>query len=186
MVKNLIRILLDTNHPAGDFKGSIGTAQLEWLESLLAEVDAQPGRLVVLASHHGSVLLTNTRGADPLRMHAAALTAIAHRHPCVVAWLVGHRHLHEIRSHPGPNGGFWEITTGSVIDWSSQTRAVEFVRHADGLLEIVCILQDHEAPEGSLAQLQHHLARHFAGDLWGRLQGRPEDGNMLLLQEFAN
>ena len=175
-------ILLDTNHPAGDFEGSIGTAQLEWLESLLAEVDAQPGRLVVLASHHGSVSLTNTRGADPLRMHAAALTAVAHRHPCVVAWLVGHRHLHEIRSHPGPNGGFWEITTGSVIDWPSQTRAVEFVRHADGLLEIVCTLQDHEAPEGSLPQLHHQLARRFAGDLRGRLQGRPEDGNVRLLR----
>ena len=175
-------ILLNTNHPAGDFEGSIGTAQLEWLETRLAEVDAEPGRLAVLASHHGSVSLTNTRGADPKRQLANALTAVAHRHACVVAWLVGHRHLHRITPHPGANGGFWEITTGAVIDWPAQTRAVEFIRHTDGQLEIVCTLQDHQAPAGSLAQLHHALARRFAGAQCDSMQGQTRDGNVRLLR----
>ena len=177
-------ILLDTNHPAGDCEGSIGAAQLEWLEARLAEVDAQPGRLAVLASHHGSVSLTNTHGADPQRLHAGALTAVAHRHASVVAWLVGHRHLHEIRPHPGPNGGFWEISTGSVIDWPSQMRSVEFIRHAGGQLEIVCTLLDHHAPPGSLAHLHRDLARRFAGEHCARMQGQASDGNVRLLREI--
>ncbi len=176
-------ILLDTNHPAGDYQGSIGTAQLERLDAQLAEVDTQPGRLAVLCSHHGSVSLTNTRGDDPQRRHADALTAVAHRHACVVAWLVGHRHLHEIRPHPGPQGGFWEISTGAIIDWPSQARSVEFIRHTDGQLEIVCTLIDHDAPPGSLGHLHHDLARRFAGELRGHLQGHPSDGSVRLLRE---
>ena len=175
-------ILLDTNHPAGDYQGSIGTAQLDWLDAQLAEVDTQPGRLAVLCSHHGSVSLTNTRGDDPQRHHAAALTAVAHRHACVAAWLVGHRHLHQIQPHPGPKGGFWEISTGAIIDWPSQARSVEFIRHAGGPLEIVCTLLDHEAPPGSLAHLHHELARRFAGDQCSRMQGQPGDGNVRLLR----
>ncbi len=175
-------VMLDTNHPAGDYQGSLGTAQLEWLDAQLSDVDTQPGRIAVLASHHGSVSLVNTRGVDPLRLHADALTAVAHRHACVVAWLVGHRHLHEIRPHPGPKGGFWEISTGSVIDWPSQTRSVEFIRHAGGALEIVCTLLDHNAQPGSLAHLHHDLARRFAGTECDRMQGRPVDGNVRLLR----
>ena len=174
-------IMLDTHHPGGDYEGSLGTAQLEWLDAQLSEVDAQPGWLAVLCSHHGSVSLTNTRGDDPQRQHANALTAVAHRHACVVAWLVGHRHLHEVRPHPGPNGGFWEISTGSVIDWPSQTRSVEFIRHTGGHLEIVCTLLDHDAPPGSLAHLHHDLARRFAGAQCSRMQGQASDGNVRLL-----
>ena len=175
-------VMLDTNHPAGDYEGSVGTAQLEWLDAQLSEVGRQPGRIAVLASHHGSVSLVNTRGGDPLRRHADALTAVAHRHACVVAWLVGHRHLHQVRPHPGPNGGFWEISTGAVIDWPSQARSVELIRHAEGALEIVCTLIDHDAPRGSLAHLHHDLARRFAGAQCGRMQGQASDGNVRLLR----
>ncbi len=178
-------LLLDTNHPAGDFEGSVGDAQLDWLDAQLAEVDLQRGRFAVLASHHGSATLTNTRGADPRRQHTAALTALLHRHPSLVAWLVGHRHLHEIRPHPGPLGGFWEISTGAVIDWPTQTRAVEFLRHADGQIEIACTLQDHGAPVGSLADWHHRLARRFAGAHAERMQGSAGDGNVRLLRQMA-
>ena len=175
-------LMLDTNHPGGDYQGSIGKAQLEWLDAQLAEVGRQRGRFAVLASHHGSVSLTNSRGNDPERQHADALLAVAHRHPCVVAWLVGHRHLHQIAPRPGPNGGFWEISTGSLIDWPVQTRAVEFVRNANGAMEIVCTLQDHGAPQGSLAYLHKTLTRRFADPIAGRLEGLPGDRDVRLLR----
>ena len=175
-------ILLDTNHPAGDYQGSIGAAQLEWLDARLAEVDADPGRIAVLCSHHGSVSLTNTRGGDPQRLQADALVAVVHRHACVASWLVGHRHLHQIQSHPGPCGGFWEISTGSVIDWPSQTRSLELIRHGNGTLEIATTLLDHGAAPGSLADLHHQLARRFAGDQAARMQGAPGDGDVRLLR----
>jgi len=178
-------VLLDTNHPAGDYQGSVGAAQLDWLEQQLAEVDQQPGRFAILASHHGSVSLTNRRGNGSPRHHAKALTALLHRHPCLVAWLVGHRHLHEIRAHAGPCGGFWEISTGSLIDWPSQARSVEFLRHGDGQLELVCTLHDHGAPAGTLAHWHHLLARRFAGDQCARMQGRADDGDVRLLRRFG-
>ena len=102
--------------------------------------------------------------------------------PCVVAWLVGHRHLHQIAPRPGPNGGFWEISTGSLIDWPVQTRAVEFVRNANGAMEIVCTLQDHGAPQGSLAYLHKTLTRRFADPIAGRLEGLPGDRDVRLLR----
>ncbi len=176
-------ILLDTNHPAGNYEGSIGAAQIEWLEARLAEV-AQSGRLAVLASHHGSASLVNSRGADPERLLSVALTEALHRHPCVVAWLVGHRHLHRVTAHPNPSGrggGFWEITTASIIDWPSQTRAVEFIRHRDGTLEIVCTLLDHHGQPGSLAALHTEMAQRFAGEAAQHMQGEAGDGNVRLL-----
>ena len=176
-------ILLDTNHPAGNFEGSIGAAQIAWLEARLVEV-AESGRLAVLASHHGSASLINTRGNDPERLLAQALTAAVHRHPCVVAWLVGHRHLHRVTPHlhpDGKGGGFWEITTASLIDWPSQTRAIEIIRHSDGTLEIVCTLLDHQAEAGCLAALHRDLAQRFAGDAAAHMQGEAEDGNVRLL-----
>jgi metallophosphoesterase (TIGR03767 family) len=176
-------ILLDTNHPAGNFEGSIGSAQIAWLEERLVEV-AQSGRLVVLASHHGSASLKNERGADPERLLAQALIDTVHRHPCVVAWLVGHRHLHRVMAHPHPGGhggGFWEITTASIIDWPSQTRAVEIIRHGDGSLELVCTLLDHQGEAGSLAVLHRDLARRFAGGAAAHMRGEEGDGNVRLL-----
>ena len=173
-------LLLDTNHPLGDYQGSLGKAQLAWLDDQLAEVGRQRGRFAVLASHHGSVSLTNTRGNDPGRQHADALFAVAHRHPCVIAWLVGHRHLQQIVPRPGPNGGFWEISTGSLIDWPVQTRAVEFIHHPKSGMEIVCTLQDHGAPAGSLAALHHRLCRQFTGTLAQSMQGHPEDRDVRL------
>ncbi len=175
-------IMLDSNHPAGFCEGSIGTAQLAWLDHRLAEVEAQQDRFAIIASHHGSVSLTNTHGDDPERKHAAELTAVLHRHRCVLAWLVGHRHLHRIAAHPGPSGGFWEITTGSVIDWPSQLRAVEVLRHDDGQIELVCTLLDHDAPAHSLAHLHHELALRFAGDVAANMQGTALDGNVRLLR----
>lgn len=175
-------VLLDTNHPDGDYQGSIGVPQLTWLDERLAEVDRQPGRLAVLVSHHGADTLVNHRGERPDRRHAAALTDVIHRHSCAVAWLVGHRHINRIEPRPGASGGFWEITTSSIIDWPSQTRAVEVVRHTDGSLELICTLRDHDdAPDG-LGTLHRRLAHRFTTTgVATRMAGRTGDGDVRLL-----
>jgi metallophosphoesterase (TIGR03767 family) len=174
-------ILLDTNHPAGDYQGSVGRAQLAWLDARLREADAQRGRLAILATHHGSRTLTNVRTPCDERAHTQALLAVAHQHPSLVAWLSGHRHVHEVLAHPGAAGGFWEITTASLIDWPSQARAVELLRRPDGQLELACTLVDHEAPPDSLAALHRALAHRFAGPRARLMQGGPGDGDVRLL-----
>ena len=54
------------------------------------------------------------------------------------------------------------------------------MRHANGQLEIVCTLMDHDAPSGSLARLHHDLARLGAGSAAQHMQGRPLDGHVRL------
>jgi metallophosphoesterase (TIGR03767 family) len=175
-------VLLDTNHPDGDYQGSIGVQQLAWLDERLAEVSAEPGRLAVLVSHHGTDSLVNDRGHDPERQLAPALIDVVHRHPCVVAWLVGHRHINRIEPRHGPAGGFWEITTASIIDWPSQTRAVEIVRHPDGAIELICTLLDHSDGPDTLAGLHRDLAHRFTTTgVATRMAGREGDGNVRLL-----
>lgn len=173
-------VLLDTNHPEGDYQGSIGLDQLAWLDARLGEVG--DGRVTLVASHHGTDTLVNTRGDRADRVLAAAFHAVVQRHPRVLAWLVGHRHIHRVAARVGPYGGHWEITTGSVIDWPSQGRAVEVVRHADGSFELVCTMLDHGAPAGSLAALHREVAHRFAGPaLAAMIEGAPTDRDVRLV-----
>ncbi len=175
-------VLLDTNHPDGDYQGSIGTEQLAWLDQRLSEVDREAGRVAILVSHHGADSLVNVRGHRPDRHLGDDMNEVIHRHPSAIAWLVGHRHLNRIEARPGASGGFWEITTASIIDWPSQARAVEVSRHSDGTIEISCTLLDHDdAPDG-LATLHRSLARRFASTgVATRLAGREIDGNVRLV-----
>ncbi len=175
-------VLLDTNHPDGDYQGSIGLQQLAWLDERLTEVDNQPNRLAILISHHGADTLINDRGHDPDRRLADDMISVVHRHPCVVAWLVGHRHINRIEPRPGASGGFWEITTSSIIDWPSQTRAIEVLRHRDGSIELACTLLDHHDSADGLATLHRDLALRFrAPKVATRMAGRDIDGDVRLV-----
>ena len=158
----VVVVVLDTNHPHGDYQGSIGTEQIAWLDQVLTELDTT-GRLAVLASHHGPASLVNDRGADPLRHRAAPLLDTIESHPSAVLWLTGHRHVHRITPWPGRSGGFWEITTASVIDWPSEHRMIDVRRHSDGRIEIVTTVHDHAAAPRSLGWWHRDLAKRFSG-----------------------
>ena len=155
-------VVLDTNHPAGDYQGSVGLAQLAWLDDRLTAIDAAGG-LAMLASHHGSESLVNDRGRLPDRVLAAPMLDVVRRHSCVVAWLVGHRHIHRVVPRPGAAGGFWEITTASIIDWPSERRSIELIRHAGGTVEIRTRVHHHRAEPGSLAWWHREVAERFGG-----------------------
>jgi metallophosphoesterase (TIGR03767 family) len=159
---DVVVIVVDTNHPYGDYQGSVGSEQLDWLDHCLTTVDAD-GRLAVLASHHGPASLVNHRGEDPQRRLAESVVETVHRHPSAVLWLTGHRHVHRITPWPGAAGGFWEITTGSIIDWPSERRSIELRRHGRHRVEIVTTVHGHHAPIGSLAGWHLDLARRFSG-----------------------
>lgn len=175
-------VLLDTNHPFGDYQGSIGAAQLDWLDERLAEVEREPGRLAMVVSHHGADTLVNDRGGDDDRLLGDAFVAVVHRHPSVVAWLVGHRHINRIEARPGPSGGFWEITTCSIIDWPSQTRAIDVIRHADGTIELACTMLDHDDASDGLATLHRDLAHRFTTTgVATRMAGRDGDADVRLV-----
>ncbi len=146
-------------------------------------------RLVVILSHHGLDSLTNTRlpGVEP-----AALLDLLLRHPNVVLWLNGHIHANRVTpraDHRGEGGGFWEVTTSSLVDWPCQGRLVELVDGGDGLLGIACTMFDHDgALEPGRAESSLELAglhRELAGNVaWsgftGDRSGGAQDRNVIL------
>ena len=140
-------VVLDTVNHHGGWQGSIDSTQLSWLE---AELAANAARPVVLFSHHPLETLVNgTRppGADR-RVLAAELRELLLAHPCVVAWLNGHTHVHSVTAiTDGTGHGFWQITTASHIDWPQQARIVEFLSTGAGLA-IACTVIDSAAAPG--------------------------------------
>ena len=192
-------ITLDTACPAGGAEGCITAIQLQWLERRLEEVHStfrsrdgttvttpHQDRLVVILSHHGLDSLTNPRAhADEgAESHVAAgrLLEILLRFDNVVLWLNGHIHANRVRPRPDPSGkggGFWEVTTASLVDWPCQGRIVEILDVGDGMLAIVCTMVDHAGSE--LADLHRELSGNapFGGFTSGKA-GTPLDRNVIL------
>jgi metallophosphoesterase (TIGR03767 family) len=150
-------IVLDTVNPGGKEDGSIGRAQLAWLQARIAEV---PDRYVILTSHHGLHALTNPvvdLSQDPEmpldgyvpdnpRALADEVEAALHAFPNVIAWVAGHTHQNRITKRQGANGHvFWDIETAAHVDWPCQSRTIEVVD--DGpVLTIRCTMVDHAGP----------------------------------------
>jgi metallophosphoesterase (TIGR03767 family) len=205
------QITLDTVNPGGNWQGSIGARQLAWLEERLIEVHSRyydaagtlvrtghADRLVLISSHHPLRTLINdmvTPGidCDTPRALAQPVADLIHRFPNVILWINGHTHVHAVRPHLDPAGhtaGFWEITTGSLIEWPCQARELEIVDNGNGTLSIVATLIDHASPvdpamgEGiwSLAALHRQLAMNepHHGHHTGK-SGQPEDRNVELV-----
>jgi metallophosphoesterase (TIGR03767 family) len=167
-------VVLDTVNHHGGWQGSIDAAQLRWLE---AELIASAARPVVLFSHHPLETLINDArppGADR-RVLADELRTVLLRHPCVVAWLNGHTHVHAVTAiADGAGAGFWQVTTASHIDWPQQSRVVEFLA-TDAALVLACTVIDSAADpayQGSAEPVDlAALARELAANDW-QVRGR--------------
>ncbi|GAA1136047.1 TIGR03767 family metallophosphoesterase [Ornithinicoccus hortensis] len=148
-----IRLLvLDSTNPAGVFEGSLDREQFAWLGEQLRAATAAD-ELVVVASHHPRSSMTNdllAPGADQeteARVLGEEVGELLLAHPHVIAWFSGHIHRNRITAHTGPGGGgYWEISTSSVMDWPTQGRLVELLDHGDGLLSLRLTILDHEGP----------------------------------------
>ena len=79
------------------------------------------------------------------------------RHPTVVGFITGHEHRNRIRAVPRSgvdgdqasgraDGGFWQVTTASHIDWPQQSRLLDLVANGDGTVSIWGTILDHDAP----------------------------------------
>ncbi|WP_037599950.1 TIGR03767 family metallophosphoesterase [Streptacidiphilus rugosus] len=201
-------ICLDTACPQGGADGVLDAVQEHWLEQRLIEVHSRyragdsrearsshEDRPVVILSHHGPDTFADRhalpdRAQEPRPLvQGGELVALLHRFPNVVVWLNGHRHINQVQPRPDPAGygGFWEVTTGSVMGWPSQARLVELVDNGDGTLSVVCTMVDHDSPlSPNLAQGRARLAslhRELAANVpWGvpgtPLAGTPGDRNV--------
>jgi metallophosphoesterase (TIGR03767 family) len=164
--ETVLGISLDTVNHGGYADGSLGDAQLAWLEAQLVAAHGRyydtggatvttgnADRLVVLFSHHNLYTLGNPLPDpfDPLEARRGfdVLQALLRRFPNVVAWVNGHSHVNRITpvaDPTGQTGGFWEISTAAYIDWPEQARLVEIADNCDGTLSIFGTLIEHAAP----------------------------------------
>ncbi|MEU7239437.1 TIGR03767 family metallophosphoesterase [Streptomyces sparsogenes] len=182
----VLGISLDTTDPGGHYTGSLGTAQLRWLERTLK---AHKDDRILVFSHHYSRSMDNLN-RDPARPGEARhggdeIVALFKRHPQVLAWINGHSHRCEIT----PRGTFWEITTASHVDFPQLARVIEVVDNHDGTLSLFTTLIESAAPrrtdhsdlsQTGLAALYRELSYNAPGRS-RTLAGDPGDRNTELL-----
>jgi metallophosphoesterase (TIGR03767 family) len=145
---DVIGISLDTTDPGGHYEGSVGAAQLRWLDRTLREnADSH----AVVFSHHTSRTMDNGR-PDPARPNerryrGADVLAVLGRHRNTLAWINGHIHRNEITPHTGTDGhAFWEISTASHVDFPQLARVVELADNKDGTLSVFTTMVESAAP----------------------------------------
>ncbi|HET9897233.1 MAG TPA: TIGR03767 family metallophosphoesterase [Streptosporangiaceae bacterium] len=141
-------VVMDTVNPHGGWQGSLDATQFGWLASELAGCASRP---VVLFSHHPVETMINDScpPGEDRRVLGDELRDLLLEHPCVVAWINGHTHIHAVTPvfADGAPGGFWQVTTASHIDWPQQARIIELLETPAGLA-LCCTVLDSAAPAG--------------------------------------
>ncbi|MEV6592428.1 TIGR03767 family metallophosphoesterase [Streptomyces acidicola] len=190
---DVIGISLDSTDPGGHYEGSLGTAQLKWLDRTLKE-HGKNGSYAIVFSHHTSRTMRNLR-EDPAHPGEARhggdeVLSLLGRHKGVLAWVNGHSHRNRITPHSYPDGGsFWEISTASHIDFPQLARVIELVDNEDGTISLFTTLVESAAPhttdfadlsQTGLASLYRELSFNAPGSRTD-LSGTPEDRNVELV-----
>jgi metallophosphoesterase (TIGR03767 family) len=188
---DVIGISLDTTDAGGHYEGSIGAAQLRWLDRTLRE---NKDSYAIVFSHHTSKTMTNTR-PDPARpterrYDGQRVLALLGRHRNVLAWVNGHIHKNAITPHAATDGrSFWEISTASHVDYPQLARVIELVDNKDGTLSLFTTLVESSAPhrtdftdlsQTGLAALYRELSLNAPGASKS-LAGDAEDRNTELV-----
>lgn len=189
-------VVLDTTNPAGVFEGSIDRAQFDWLQEMLRSA-AEQDLLVVVASHHPRASMTNDRVSgcgvegDGPRVLGDEVDQLLLRHPHVIAWVSGHIHRNRVTPRAAEGGGgYWEVSTSSVMDWPTQCRLIEVLDHGGGTLSLLLTMVDHDGPVvpeavdsvDELAGWHRELAANDPFGVGGfNAQGERRDRNVELL-----
>ncbi len=131
--------------------GSGGLVTAATLAALQRELAAAGDRYILVAVHQP---LDQTAGGD-------AILDLLDADPRVVAVVAGHTHRNAITPRRSKAGGYWLITTASIIDWPQQWRALRLVQTAGGGTALETWMVDHTGrpnDEGSLAGIARDLA----------------------------
>lgn len=154
--------------------GFLDLQRWNWLKAELAAGDAA-GQLMVIAAHI-PLAVEETNPPAPLpagkkqspmgwwvnpdptapvqnAVDLPGLIAELHRHPNLLLWLSGHRHLNTVKAFAGPTPqtGFWQVETSSLRDFPQQLRTFEIHLNNDDSISIVTTNVDPAVQEGTPA-----------------------------------
>jgi 3',5'-cyclic AMP phosphodiesterase CpdA len=161
---HLMGIALDTVSRTGTADGVVRPSQVRWLQ---AELQAAGSRSVMLFSH---CALTSCIGGD------AALSLLDHD-PHVVAVVSGGSHRSSITPRRVSGGGYWMISTSSLVDYPQQVRAFRLEQTANGGRVLQTWMLDPD-PSNKLATISMQLAYlDFQGGRPQDFAGTPADRN---------
>jgi 3',5'-cyclic AMP phosphodiesterase CpdA len=156
-------IVLDLVRREGGSGGLVALDQPAWLERQLA---TGGDRWVVVVTHQP---LEDASGGT-------ALLELLDRSPRVIAALAGHTHRNRIIPRETAAGGYWLITTCSLIDFPQQCRALRLYATAAGGVAVQTWMLDHvgNGPLGPIARELSYLdapagrAMQLTGTRWDR------------------
>ena len=148
-------IVLDLVRRDGGSGGQAVAGQSTWLQRQLGSAG---DRWVLVVSHQP---LASSENGD-------GLLAVLDQAPRVVATLAGHTHHNRIAPRTTARGGYWQITTASLIDYPQQARALRIVATAGGGVAIHTWMLDHVFP-GPLGTIARQLS--FLDAQGGRPEG---------------
>jgi hypothetical protein len=160
-------VVLDIVRRGGGSGGEVSRDQPAWLER---QLDSAGDRWVVVITHQP---LLSSAGGD-------RLLALMDRAPRVIAALNGHTHRNAVSPRPTAAGGYWLITTASLIDYPQQARALSIRATGGGGVAIHSWMLDHAA-DGTLGRIARQLS--YLDAQGGRPEGfagRPVDRNVVL------
>ena len=161
-------IVLDLVRRDGGSGGLVRPEQPAWLEQQLVEAG---DRWLLLVTHQP---LEDSAGGD-------AIFALLDRFPRVVAALAGHTHRNRIIARETPAGGYWLITTCSLIDFPQQCRAMRLYATERGGVAIRTWMLDHVG-SGRLGRIARELSRLHARERAVHLTGTRWDRNATLFR----
>jgi 3',5'-cyclic AMP phosphodiesterase CpdA len=165
-------IVLDLVRRGGGSGGLIQPDQLAWLERQLA---AAGDRWVMIVTHQP---LEDTDGG-------AQIFELLDRSKRVIAALAGHTHRNRIIPRETAAGGYWLITTCSLIDYPQQCRALSLYATTGGGVALRTWMLDHvgNGPLGAISRELSYLAAE--GGRAQHLRGTHYDRNVTLFRTAA-
>ncbi len=166
-------VVLDLVRRGGGSGGMVQDGQETWLAGALASAGS---RWVIAVSHQP---LTSSTGG-------VKLVALLDRSPRVIAALSGHTHRNRIRARPTAAGGYWLISTASLIDYPQQARALKVTATDNGGVAIQTWMLDHVFP-GELGTIARQLSYIDAqGGRADRFAGTRLDRNVTLYRRATD
>jgi 3',5'-cyclic AMP phosphodiesterase CpdA len=137
-------VVLDLVRRGGGSGGLVDAEQPQWLQQQLA---SGGDRWVIVVSHQP---LTSSEGGE-------RLLALLDQSPRVIAALAGHIHRNQIVARHSAAGGYWLITTASLIDYPQQARALRLLSTAGGGVALQTWMLDHVG-DGRLGRFSRELS----------------------------